>query len=197
MSKTPIAHTRNYGDRNGPSVVLAPKGRRARLGRRPLVALVSLGVAEDSVFRLGGIYRHPEVDLRTIADDGELSIGGPRVTMRFQSHIVGSSGNEHLDRPGPRGFLAAERGPWVGAYGAELRASYRSQYDGREIARLMALVARAREEAPRGCKGCELLRLLVGLRRCGVEVRIWSKTLDAKRAARRPADLAVTERAAA
>lgn len=195
MSSRPVGNSRNFGDRNGPSVVLAPKGRRARFERRPIVAIVSLGVVEGNMF--GGTYRHPELDLRTLGSNGETSFSGPRVTIRFQTHVVGSCGHGELDRRGPSGFLAAACGPWVGSYAAQLRAPYEGKWDARELTRMLSLVDRAREAGPRVTRGCELLRLIIGLQRCGVEVRVWSKTLDEKRVARCSFGRAESERAAA
>ncbi len=152
-------------------VVLPAQGRRAKIRGRAAVVEVSLGFATPGGFD-NAVYRHPEVRFGTIAADGTVSHAGPRVTMRFQTHATGL-GDAMRDRRGPGGFLRMGSGQWSGGYGAEIRADFGSELASAELARVLALVTRARAAGPTwGTKGCELLQLLVGLRRIGVEVRI-------------------------
>ncbi len=178
MSKSNQRNLGRVAGVHGPSVVLQAKGRRAKCGKSPIVAIVSLGYNEGVSYE-GAQFRHPELSLRTLDTDGETSICGLNVTMRFQSHVV----HRGADTVGSRGFLATAKGPWVHSYGGELRARYTSQYSGKEITRMIALIDRAREAA-RIAGRCQLLQLVIGLQRCGVEVRVYSDVVDMKRAQR-------------
>lgn len=182
-----ILNTRNYGrqsDQHGPSVVLKPQGRIAKHGKRRIVVSVDLGYPDINRY---GTYRHPMVHFRTVDDNGETSLCGLRVDMKFQSHAVDSTDHPDTGRSRSRGFLRPNHGLWVSCYGSgELRGDFRYHGDGKEITKIIALVNRARKCRPR--TDCELLALLVGLRRCGVEVRVWSSWIDAQRSYRRPAE---------
>ncbi len=181
-----MTNQRNYGrasDYHGPSVVLRAKGRVAKLGNARIVACVGLGYNEGRSYE-NQQFRHPELTLRTVDSDGETNICGLNVTLRFQSHVV----NRGADVVGSRGFLAAFKGPWVHAYGGDLQAKYSYHHDGKMISRMIALIDRARKAAPRNSGRCQLLHLISGLQRCGVEVRVWSEALDATRARRTKSD---------
>ncbi len=183
-------NTRNLGrspGTHGPSVVLPAKGRRAKLRGAPLVAVIGMGFGEHSMF--GGTYRKPEVLFRTLDKNGETSFCGPQIELLFQSHVVGSVGNGHLDRKGPRGFLSTAKGPWTPSYGGTIKARCHYSGDSKELSQIIRLIDKAREvtrATRRGCdfKECDLLRLIIGLQRCGVEIWIHNETVDAKRAQR-------------
>jgi hypothetical protein len=153
------------------TVVLKARGRRARLGKQPLVATVGLGFADRGY--QGALYRHPELYFGTLDANGETSLCGPRVSLRFQTHVVGSTDtNGAYDHPGPRGFLRCDDRKWVGCYGPSIRAEYGYSGHMRTITRIIALIERAREVTRTGRGDCELLSLIIGLQRCGVEIRI-------------------------
>lgn len=157
-------------------VVLPARGKRARIGASPLVVTVSLGYARPGF--AGLVTRHPEVQFHTLGSDGATS--RLDVTMVFQTHAVGTSDYDG-DRRGPGGFLSMGSGQWVGCYGAEIRSQLGYPIHESRLARIVALVGRARDRAPRIAKndscirrtGCDLLALLTGLQRCGVEVRVY------------------------
>jgi hypothetical protein len=98
------------------------------------------------------------------------------VTIRFQTSKLYNVG----EKPGPRGFLAYE-GTWSHCYGTTLKSDY-ATHDARKLQRALRLIDRARAKAPN--VRCELLSLMIGLQRCGVEVQVWSATLDKIRASR-------------
>lgn len=165
-------------------ITLKSTGRKARLDGSQLVAVVGLGFARPGY---QGVYRHPEIHFRTLDTDGATNICGPDISMRFQTHAMGSTDNPQYDRQGPRGFLAMGSGEWVGCYGGEIKARFQYSVHGKALARIVALVDRAREvtrhNGDRRYRGCELLRLLVGLRRCGVEIRIYNEQHERRRIA--------------
>lgn len=152
-------------------VVLPALGRRPKIHGRAVVATVSLGFATPGGFD-NAVYRHPEVSFGTVDADGTQTYSGPKVVLRFQTHAIGM-GYGPGDRMGPQGFLRMGSGRWAPCYGCDVRAGFGSPMARAELARVTELVSRAQDKAPTwGTKGCELLQLLVGLRRIGVEVRI-------------------------
>lgn len=168
-------------------VVLPARGRRAQIGQCPVVVTVSLGFARPGF--AGLVTRHPEVQFAALLADGTTSAMG--VVMTFQTHAVGTSANDG-DRRGPGGFLRMGSGEWVGCYGAEIRANLEYPCHETRLARVVALVGRARDRAPRIARqdscirrtGCDLLALLTGLQRCGVEVRVYHEAGRQSRASR-------------
>jgi hypothetical protein len=155
-------------------VVLPAKGRKARIGKRAVVVTVGLGFAKRGYG--GAVYRRPEVQFSTIGADGEVAYG--RVTMGFQTHIagMGSDASPH-DKRGPGGFLRMGSGEWVGCYGGDITSEFSYPGHAATLCRVLDLVNRAREvrltpSRHGSSRGCDLLALLIGLQRIGVEVRI-------------------------
>jgi hypothetical protein len=171
-----------------PDLVIRPKrGVRApRYGRGRLV--VELSVWEPGHER----YDHPLLRFRIVDAEG-TPLYGDDVEIRFQRHGKGRSDlfNSPLnDSSDPLhylgGFMALRRGVWSYCYAAELRSKleYRAPF----ARRVIDIYERAREAAREGAPAalhrshCELMLLVRGLRRIGVEIRIWSDPLRRKRA---------------
>lgn len=173
--------------KRGPWVTLRPLGRIARYNRAPICVEVSQGYAERSCLPDSpSYYAKPEVRFRTLNERGEITTyGGLDVNVTFQRHTMRPA--DPYDRKGPGGCLTlVEHGPWTGAYGCGIESPLRYQGHGKAIARVCDLVDRARDAAPPNTTrlGCDLTTLLVGLRRIGVEVRIYSKRIENRRAYR-------------
>jgi hypothetical protein len=179
--------------RTGPYVTLRARGRIARYHGSPICVEVSQGWGEPTL--LSGApkcYAHPEVRFRTINSAGETSAyGGLDVTLRFQKHTHRDS--DQYSRKGPSGCMAPSEpdpGPWSCAYACSIEAPLKYPAHHKAVARVMELVTRAGsnvyEHGPRALQqlDCELATLIVGLRRIGVEVRIYSKRVERLRAYR-------------
>lgn len=174
--------------RRGQRAAMLPRPPRLNGGpRRRLVALVD--TAAESMDHQG--FAFPVVEFATVDDDAAEPnrIG---VSVRFQRddqrHRIGT-----LPRKGLRGFMGgygASR-QWTPCYAPELRASL-DRFDAMHVMTSIAkLLERAKQathdHAPRALRAldCDLLTLIDGLRRIGVEIRITSKAARAHREARR------------
>lgn len=138
-------------------------------GRRPVVA---------DVLHLGGThgaYQHPVLAIGLADKDGEISYTGHRINVMFQRN-ASAKANDYDQLM--RGFLGDGYAGHCYAGSVELRL------DNLDTAtKLQAIVARASEAGRKAglSTGCQLMRLIVGLRKIGVEVRIYNKAIADRR----------------
>jgi hypothetical protein len=180
---------------SGGWVTLKALGRVARYQKSPVIAEVGLGWSERNQFS-GGHYRHPEIRFGYHSDKEwhERGFVGLDVRLTLQAHTR----EDQLDRKGPQGFLThhERRTEWTGCYSGKLTADYDGCIDAKALQAVLKLIDRARDLRPgsawdrklrRDRPECALLQLIVGLRRAGVEVRVYSKRIEDLRAMRQPA----------
>lgn len=208
-----------YPQLRDPDVLILPRKRRterngrAAWKRRPLVVNGHPIIAVITFQRgIDPDYCHPHVEIGRArrageyTDDnaGDFTWRGKTLTLRYQMHRY-----EHVCpftrkpreeyAPPSRGFLAPA-GKWSRAYAGDMEM--RLDEFGRDGARMIALVHRAMEAGTmqgRGSKApCpdELTVLVVGLRRCGVEIRVYNERIRDLRTARDDERATGTERAA-
>lgn len=166
---------------NGPDVTLTERGRSARWRKAyRIVAEVTMGTTEYG-------YAHPTLSLVAInASDPSDYIGKSdrTVEIRFQqSRVHGEPLSGHV--PGHRGFLAQGNGQWSVAYAPKIVGCYVQWGSSREYLRkCIDLLDRAGEVMLPHRVQCDLMRMILGLRAIGVEIRIWNESVRLKRAER-------------
>ena len=144
-----------------------PRSRRCRIAGAPVVAIVSLGYPSHD-----GRYRFPEVDIGTAYHDDIADAAGvrPMGRIKFQSHSFNGDGF----RPS-KGFLRADG--YSRAYGGAMTVDVNYPSQRRAATKLLALLDRAQAATHNRSGGRlpddDLLRLVLGLRLIGVEVRVY------------------------
>lgn len=187
-----------HRERGSPDVILFPRGRKATFGnaRRQIVAMVHVPRLSDRN-SFGDRYAHPNVTIGVLDEGNALSsYSGLHVRLRLQA----SQRELHDAASAPRGFLAIPGASRCYALQVD-NASVDSRGDRKGLIRAMELLERANEAIferdmgsgllttkHRHAFSCELLALVIGLQRIGIEVRIWNENLRAKRWNRQPPD---------
>lgn len=171
---------------NPPDLVLRPRGKVARINRKPIVARVTFGSHD-------GHYCHPTIEIGHPADSDkdpdwkEFAWYPEPVSVRYQMHRANADDKAiggYEDRLA-RGFVAPSDAEWIGPYGGDITGRVSAPAF---LCKVIALIERAHEAATSVARGSkaycpeEFTSLVVGLRRIGVEVRIYNRHLrDTKR----------------